>query len=69
MTACLVVRLSIMIAVVFWTLAGWFRANQYGILAISDKGAANLAWLGFFFFLAGRFSGAALLQRVSPIRF
>ena len=30
----------------------------------SDKGAANLASLGFVFFLAGRFTGAAILQEV-----
>jgi FHS family L-fucose permease-like MFS transporter len=46
-------------------LLGWFEVNQNGILAISDKGAANLASLGFMFFLLGRFSGAGLLKTFS----
>jgi FHS family L-fucose permease-like MFS transporter len=45
-------------------LSGWFE-SRHGLLAISDKGASNLAAVGFVFFLAGRFSGAALLRRVS----
>lgn len=43
--------------------AGWFEANKIGKLALSDKGAAYLASLGFFCFLAGRFSGAAILKK------
>lgn len=46
-------------------LSGWFEPNKQGILAISDKGASNLASLGFVFFLIGRFSGAAFLRRFS----
>ena len=46
-------------------LSGWFQTNKAGILAISDKGAANLASLGFILFLAGRFSGAGLLRKYS----
>ena len=46
-------------------LSGWFEVNRAGVLAISDKGASNLAALGFVCFLAGRFSGAGLLRRFS----
>jgi FHS family L-fucose permease-like MFS transporter len=46
-------------------LLGWFEVNRAGVLAISDKGASNLAALGFVCFLAGRFSGAGLLRRFS----
>ncbi len=44
-------------------LTGWFELNRQGILALSDKGASNLASIGFVFFLAGRFSGAGILKR------
>lgn len=44
-------------------LKGWFETNEAGVLAFSDKGASNLASLGFVFFLIGRFTGAALLKR------
>jgi len=44
-------------------LHSWFEISKSGVLALSDKGAANLASLGFIFFLAGRFSGAALLKK------
>jgi len=47
--------------------SGMFKAlletNQHGLLSISDRGAATLASLGFVLFLAGRFSGAALMKR------
>jgi FHS family L-fucose permease-like MFS transporter len=43
--------------------AGWFEPDKAGLLALSDKGAAYLASLGFFCFLAGRFSGAAILRK------
>jgi FHS family L-fucose permease-like MFS transporter len=46
-------------------LSGWFEANQSGILAISDKGASNLASLGLVCFLVGRFTGAGLLKKFS----
>lgn len=36
-----------------------------GVLAVSNKGAANLASLGFICFLLGRISGAGLLRRLS----
>ena len=44
-------------------LSGWFETSPQGILTISNKGASNLASLGFVFFLLGRFSGAGLLKR------
>lgn len=40
----------------------WFAINESGFLSLSDKGASNLASGGFFFFLLGRFIGAALLK-------
>ena len=43
-------------------LTGWFEA-RHGILNISDKGAANLASLGFICFLLGRFTGAGLMKK------
>jgi MFS transporter, FHS family, L-fucose permease len=46
-------------------LKGWFETNPHGVLAITDKGAANLASVGFFCFLAGRFTGAGLLKKFS----
>jgi len=36
-----------------------------GVLAVSNRGAANLASLGFICFLLGRISGAGLLRRLS----
>jgi FHS family L-fucose permease-like MFS transporter len=45
------------------TLRNWFEAGKAGSLTLSDKGAANLASLGFVCFLAGRFSGAAILKK------
>ncbi len=49
-------------------LSGWFEPNARGVLAISNKGASNLASLGFVFFLVGRFTGAALLKRAAAHR-
>ena len=49
-----------------WTsgvLRSWFEPGKEGALVLSDKGAANLASFGFLCFLAGRFSGAAILRR------
>ncbi|MEI6493066.1 MAG: MFS transporter, partial [Verrucomicrobiota bacterium] len=49
-----------------WTsgiLQSWFETGKSGVLALSDQGAAQLASLGFLFFLAGRFSGAAILKK------
>ena len=43
-------------------LRSWFEPGRDGALAFSDRGAANLASVGFLFFLAGRFSGAAILR-------
>jgi FHS family L-fucose permease-like MFS transporter len=47
-------------------LEGWFETNSSGVLAFSDKGAANLASLGFVFFLLGRFIGASIMKRRPP---
>jgi FHS family L-fucose permease-like MFS transporter len=45
--------------------ADLFELNARGVLALSDKGAAFLASVGFFAFLAGRFSGAVILKKAS----
>jgi len=45
------------------SVQGWFETNKSGVLAISDKGAATLASVGFFCFLVGRFTGAGLLKK------
>jgi len=47
-------------------LASWFEPGQPGALALSDRGAAYLASLGFVCFLAGRLSGAGILKKFSP---
>ena len=49
-------------------LQGWVVAGRTGALAISDKGASNLASVGFLFFLAGRFTGAMLLKKIAAHR-
>jgi FHS family L-fucose permease-like MFS transporter len=46
-------------------MGSWLEVHSGGVLGFSNKGAANLASLGFFFFLSGRFAGAALLLRFS----
>jgi FHS family L-fucose permease-like MFS transporter len=46
-------------------LSGWFEPARNGVLAISNKGASNLASLGFVCFLIGRFTGAGLLRKYS----
>jgi len=46
--------------------AAWFETNKQGLLSLSDKGASYLLSIGFFCFLAGRFSGAAILKKFSP---
>jgi FHS family L-fucose permease-like MFS transporter len=43
----------------------WFEIGKDGLTHISDKGASNLAMLGFVCFLAGRFSGAGILRKYS----
>jgi FHS family L-fucose permease-like MFS transporter len=43
-------------------LLGWFETKD-GVLVISNKGASNLASLGFVFFLVGRFTGAGLVKK------
>jgi FHS family L-fucose permease-like MFS transporter len=49
-------------------LSGWFETGKTGVLAISNKGASNLASLGFVCFLIGRFSGAGLLRRFAAYK-
>jgi len=49
-------------------LSGWFEAGRNGGLAISNKGASNLASLGFVCFLVGRFTGAGLLRMFAAHR-
>jgi len=46
-------------------LSGWFAAGANGHGAISNKGASNLAALGFVCFLVGRSTGAAILKKFS----
>jgi FHS family L-fucose permease-like MFS transporter len=46
-------------------LSGWFEPGKTGLLALSNKGASNLASVGFIFFLVGRFSGAGILKKYS----
>jgi len=45
--------------------SGWFEVHKTGLLGFSDKAAATLASLGFLLFLVGRFTGSAILKRVS----
>jgi len=48
---------------------GWLRAitatGPDGLVHLTDAGAAKLASVGFFCFLAGRFSGAVILKKYS----
>lgn len=46
----------------------WFELHPNGLLGLSNQGAANLASIGFFCFLLGRFSGAALMKKFSAHR-
>jgi FHS family L-fucose permease-like MFS transporter len=51
-----------------WTtgmLQSWFETGKTGVLHLSDQGASNLASLGFFCFLTGRFTGAGILKKFS----
>jgi FHS family L-fucose permease-like MFS transporter len=43
-------------------LSGWIEVRPEGYAGFSDKGASNLASLGFVCFLIGRFTGAAILR-------
>jgi len=45
-------------------LEGWFVSHN-GVFAISNKGASNLASVGFVCFLVGRFTGAGVLRNFS----
>jgi FHS family L-fucose permease-like MFS transporter len=44
-------------------LLGWFEPGKTGVLAISNKGAANLASVGSICFLIGRFTGAGIVKK------
>lgn len=44
-------------------LSGWFEIHANGLLGLSDRGATNLASLGFVCFLIGRVIGAGLLKK------
>jgi FHS family L-fucose permease-like MFS transporter len=44
-------------------LLGWFEIHKNSQLGLSDKGASNLASVGFICFLAGRVIGANLLKK------
>lgn len=46
-------------------MKGWFETREDGTRSFSDKGAANLASLGFLLFLIGRFTGTAILKKVA----
>jgi len=44
-------------------MQSWFESHNNGFLSINDQGASTLASVGFFCFLAGRFTGAGLLKK------
>lgn len=46
----------------------WFVRHDDGGIGFSDRGASNLASLGFVLFLLGRFTGAGLLRRFAAHR-
>ncbi|HRJ71898.1 MAG TPA: sugar MFS transporter [Terrimicrobiaceae bacterium] len=46
----------------------WFVPQDGGGFGFSDRGASNLASLGFVLFLLGRFTGAGLLRKFSAHR-
>lgn len=46
-------------------LSGWLDPRPGGGFTITNKGASNLASIGFVCFLLGRFSGAGLLRKFS----
>ena len=51
-----------------WTtgmLQSWFETGKTGVLHLSDRGASNMASLGLFCFLTGRFTGAGILKKFS----
>jgi FHS family L-fucose permease-like MFS transporter len=43
-------------------LSGWLEIGASGTVAITDKGASNLASIGLICFLTGRFTGAGILK-------
>ena len=51
-----------------WLLTNLTAPGPDQLRHLTDAGAASLASLGFFCFLAGRFSGAAIMRRVAAHR-
>ena len=49
-----------------WLLRSLAATGPDGSIHITDAGAATLASVGFFCFLAGRFSGAGILKKFAP---
>jgi FHS family L-fucose permease-like MFS transporter len=49
-----------------WLLRSLTATGKDGLIHITDAGAATLASVGFFCFLAGRFSGAGILKKYAP---
>jgi len=49
-----------------WLLRSLAATGPDGLIHITDAGAATLASVGFFCFLAGRFSGAGILKKFAP---
>jgi len=49
-----------------WLLRSITATGKDGLIHITDAGAATLASVGFFCFLAGRFSGAGILKKYAP---
>jgi FHS family L-fucose permease-like MFS transporter len=58
-------RLSASSSLLHDWLLGWFEVSKTGVLALSNKGASNLASVGSICFLVGRFTGAGLLRKFS----
>jgi FHS family L-fucose permease-like MFS transporter len=46
-------------------MQSWLITGKDGLTHLSDQGASNLASLGFFCFLVGRFTGAGILRTFS----
>ena len=60
-------KLSAHAGVLHGWLSGWTEARG-GVLSISNKGASNLASLGFVCFLLGRFTGAGLMKKFAAYK-
>ena len=53
-----------------WATAhpAWLETHANGLVGFSNKGASNLASLGFLCFLVGRFTGSAILKKYTPYK-